>query len=92
MLVVPSNRIGPWPRARCPALTTCGGYRQADDSGAPPGMRLLPEDERLALVESLKAKWDQVPPSTLSHHRHRTARLPKRVRRRPPPSPACAFF
>lgn len=34
--------------------------QQQDASGAPPGMRLLPEDERLKLIDELKAKWDNV--------------------------------
>jgi len=34
--------------------------QQYDANAAPPGMRLLPEGERLGLINELKAKWDAV--------------------------------
>jgi len=34
--------------------------QQQQESAAPPGMRLLPEEERLKLVDDLKGKWDAV--------------------------------
>lgn len=34
--------------------------QQQDDSGVPPGMKQLPEEERQALVDALKSKWQDV--------------------------------
>ena len=34
--------------------------QQQQDDGAPAGMRLLGDEERLQLIDDLKAKWDQV--------------------------------
>jgi len=34
--------------------------QQAQSEAGPPGMRLLPEDERLSLIDDLKQKWDDV--------------------------------
>jgi len=34
--------------------------QQMDDEDAPPGMRLMPEEERNELVRALKTKWDEV--------------------------------
>jgi len=34
--------------------------QQQQESAGPPGMRVLPEEERLALIDDLKGKWDAV--------------------------------
>ena len=34
--------------------------QQAQAEAGPPGMRLLPEDERMGLINELKTKWDEV--------------------------------